>query len=130
MNFAEQHADHSRYDRTRPQLTGWEPYAAILLTSAIVSTMILVVFETSTTATLAVQYLIWLLCVIVLVGKVRRSAPNHQLRSKLGVLLTLFLVALVVSTVAVWLKGVRADTGEMFLQVAALCYMAVPFFAM
>ena len=130
MNFAEQQADYASNERTHPQLTGWAPYAAVLLTSAIVASMIFKVFETSSTGTLAVQYLIWLLCVIVMVAKVRHGAPNHRLRSKLGVLLTLFLVALVVSTVGVWLKGVRADTGEMFLQVAALCYMAVPFFAM
>lgn len=112
------------------QPAGWVPWAVALLTSAIAAALIYKVFDVDTTVLLAVQYAFWAICAFALVGHLRQRTLKLRLRSPVNAWLIAFLVALAVTTFLVWFRDLRTDMSSVFLQTAALGYMAMAFFVM
>jgi hypothetical protein len=112
-------------------LFGWTPLAAVLLTSAMVSAMLVKMYDVDRAMMLAVQYFVWAFAGYLVLTAVPRADPRiSQVPSRMGQFLALFLLAFALSTAAVWLAGKRSDLAAMLPQSAALLFMALPFFVM
>jgi O-antigen ligase len=107
----------------------WTPAAVVLLTSAILTTLLMRVFQVDRTILLAVQYFIWIGAAILIVRAARKSRTNAMALPKHpSKLILYFIFAVAISTIAVWLLGIRSDMTAVGLESAALIFMTLPFF--
>jgi hypothetical protein len=109
----------------------WVPLAVILLTSAMISAMLVKIYDVDRTMVLAAQYAVWAVAGYLILSAVPRADRRlSQLPSRMAQFLALFLIAFAFSTGAIWLAGERSDMSAMLPQSAALVFMALPFFVM
>jgi hypothetical protein len=125
-------AEHDRTRATRRAATqGWILPAVFLLTSAIAAAWIIKVYKADRTVTLAIQYLTWAVTAYILMARTRRfywKVPQDV--SLMSRFLILFLAGIAASTAGVWLLGTRRDIGLIGPEIAALIYLALPFFVL
>lgn len=101
--------------------------AVTLLTAAMFTNSAIYILGTSRASMLVVEYLVWFVAAIVIRTQLR-TAPLLPLRSPVRKGMIAFMAALALSTLCIWIVGTRADFDRLFPQVAALLYMALPFF--
>ena len=117
--------------RPMTALFSWTPFAVLLLTSAMIATMLLKIYQIDRTSTLAFQYFLWAVAIYLMLTVVpRRDWRLPAIPSRMSQSLVLFLLAFGISTAAVWLTGSRSDIDAVLPQSLALILMAAPFFAM
>ena len=110
-------------------MVSWVLPAIVLLTSAMASLLAVTLYGIDRTVGLAVLYAVWALCAyMIIVGIQKQKRSPIYTRTRIRTLLSWFLVALPVSTSAVYASEIRSDIGAVILQTAALIYMTLPFF--
>ncbi len=128
-NFSGPYAAWPAGSTTRSTSNKWIFFAILLLTSAMISTWMIRVYKADTTVTLAVQFVAWAIAAIGLSTAMRqRQTAIPSAPSRISFYLTLFLIALAVSTIGVWLIGLRSDMNIVFPEVGALIYLSMPFY--
>jgi len=122
--------DRFRLARRAPRQK-WIWLAVFLLTSAIVSAWVIKAYKVDRTWTLAIQYVVWAIAAYLLLVAVQRREPKKPpATSLISHYLIVFLLAIAASTIGVWLMGTRNDIGLVGPEVAALIYLALPYFVL
>ena len=102
--------------------------AITLLTAAMFTNSIIYILGASRAWMLVLEYVIWLLSGLFLRAYFRRSAPSIRHRTQVRSGMIVFVTALVLSTLCIWIAGVRTDLDRLLPQIGALIYMTLPFF--
>jgi O-antigen ligase len=110
---------------------GWAGGAVLVLTSAMVSSLIVRIYDFDRATALGAQYLVWLVGAQTIVAQIRkRQTETFVARTQVARFVWAFVLAFALSTLAVYLMETRSDIGGLTLQALALIFATLPFFVM
>lgn len=77
---------------------------------------------------LVLEYVMWFIAALLIRAQLRTAPQLTRVHTPVRKSMIAFLAGLALSTICVWFVGARADLDHLLPQVAALLYMALPFF--